>query len=512
MENNHEISPVSNSCQDKDTKNSLINPHFDTGFLTPEKVMDHADQLLEDPALIRHREILQKLLKQITPIDYEALAFPNEGNTERPDRPRLKESHYLVLTIENVFAVASNNKWALCKKHESIYVYNGAFWSRVDKEEFQNILGEAAEIMGVPKFIAKHFLFREKLYKQFLSAGYLEISEPNCNSVFINLKNGTFEITGDSTRLRNYDPKDFLTYQLPFDFNPAAQAPIFQKYMDRVQPDKQQQMILAEYLGYVFIKNGNDTLKLEKTLILYGSGANGKSVFFEIVNALLGKENISSYSLQSITSDKNYCRASLANKLVNYASEINVKMDTSVFKAMVSREPVEARVIYGQPFLLDQYAKFIFNCNELPREVEHTYAFYRRFLIIKFVVTIPEEEQDKQLHSKIIQSELSGVFNWVLEGLRRLLIQKDFTKSEAVNQALEEYKLQSDTVNLFFTNQGFQKSPTNYLPIKGLYMEYRGFCQEDGFIPVSKSNFIKRLEGLGIVIETKNVGKVAFIF
>ena len=95
-------------------------------------------------------------------------------------------------------------------------------------------------------------------------------------------------------------------------------------------------------------------------------------------------------------------RAMIANKLVNYASEINGKVEASIFKQLVSGEPVEARLPYGNPFIMSDYAKLIFNCNDLPRDVEQTEAYFRRFLIIPFNVTIPEHVQDKQLAKKII--------------------------------------------------------------------------------------------------------------
>ncbi len=50
-----------------------------------------------------------------------------------------------------------------------------------------------------------------------------------------------------------------------------------------------------EYIGWIFTP-----LKLEKVLFLYGSGKNGKSVFVDIVEALLGKENISHESLSDM--------------------------------------------------------------------------------------------------------------------------------------------------------------------------------------------------------------------
>ena len=47
----------------------------------------------------------------------------------------------------------------------------------------------------------------------------------------------------------------------------------------------------------------------EKVLLLYGSGANGKSVFFEIIMAMLGPENVCNYSLEQLTNDDKYQRA-----------------------------------------------------------------------------------------------------------------------------------------------------------------------------------------------------------
>jgi putative DNA primase/helicase len=363
--------------------------------------------------------------------------------------------------------------------------------------------------MGVAKFSARFYQFREQLFKQFLSTAYLPTPESNKDTVLINLQNGTFEISPQGTKLKPFDSSDFITYQLPFEYNPQAEAPLFKAYLNRVLPDAERQRVLAEYLGFVFIKHGSNALKEEKALILYGTGANGKSVFFEIVNALLGPDNVSSYSLQSLTNDNGYFRAKLANKLVNYASEINGNMEAALFKQMVSGEPVEARLPYGQPFILRQYAKLIFNCNELPKDVEHSNAYYRRFLIIPFDVTIPEHEQDKNLHIKIIEKELSGVFNWVLQGLSRLLEQKRFSDCEAAQQAIEQYKIESNSVQMFLNENEYKSSSSNYMLIKNLYQEYKAFCIEDGMTPFKKLNFIKQLRALGFIVDRVSHNQLA---
>ena len=473
-------------------------------------------------------ETLNSLLKHIKPIDFGLLANPEiKGIKEelatlpKGDEKILKleklltsqkvtKQQFLILAIQQLLATAKNKNWGLCKKHDFIYAFNGQFWEKIEKDLFKQFLGTSVELMGISWDLAKYYKFRDDLLQQFYSEAYLPVPKTSKNKVLINLKNGTFEIGAMGRKLMDFNSADFITYQLPFEYAPKAKAPLFEKYLDEVLPEIEKQMILAEYLGFVFMKHGNSTFKEEKALILYGTGANGKSVFFEVIKALFG-ENMSNYSLQSLTDQNGYYRASLADKLVNYASEINGKMEAAIFKQLVSGEPVEARHPYGKPFILTQYAKLIFNCNELPKDVEHTHAFFRRFLIVPFEVTIPEAKQDKSLHSKIIEGELAGVFNWVLKGLERLLSQRKFTECEAVKNAVDQYKTQSDSVKSFIAENNYQKSPNQYILIKCLYQEYRIFCNDDGLRPVKKGNFKKRLENMGIVTQRKREGNVVFL-
>ena len=502
-------------------------------------ILNDAIQLTESikPVQKSTEDILQILTDHIRETDFMLLAFPESKDIKRKYEElhnfstqeaelnetdaklynelskkirkfRLSKNHYLILCIEQLLKIAKLNNWGLCKKNGFIYLYNGSHWSEIDKESFQSFLGNVALKMGVEKFQCKIYTFKEDLFKQFMSDAYLPTPTQNKNNVLINLLNGTFEIAPTKRGLRTFEREDFITHQLPFEFNPEATAPLFIKYLDEVLPDKQKQKVFAEYCGYIFIKPS--ILKLEKMLILYGTGANGKSVFFEIINALLGTQNVSNYSLQSLTNENGYFRAKIANKLVNYASEINGRLETDIFKQMASGEPIEARLPYGEPFILNEYAKLIFNCNELPKDVEHTNAYFRRFLIIGFDVTIPEERQDKQLPQKIIASELSGVFNWILQGLDRVLEQKNFSKCDAIDNARSNYEKQSDSVQMFIDELEY-KASTDYTTITELYQQYKTFCIEDGFRPVNKSNFMKRLSHHKIIVSRISIGNVAYI-
>jgi len=161
---------------------------------------------------------------------------------------------------------------------------------------------------------------------------------------------------------------------------------------------------------------------------------------------------------------------------------------------------------------MTKYAKLIFNCNELPKEVEHTNAYFRRFLIIPFKETIPEAEQDKELATKIISNELSGVFNWVLEGLNRLLDQKNFTQSDIVKDMVEQYKKESDSVSLFLEDEEYKSDLVKFSTLKAVQSDYKNYCLECGYRPVGRKEFTSRLRNRGIPTERKSSGTVVYIY
>jgi len=453
--------------------------------------------------LVHHKKILTMLLEELTPVDFFAEA--KLGTNEK-----LHSKHTQIITVEKVQEAALKNHWALCINNGSLFNYNSQYWDVMEKDEIQSFLGHAARKLGVDKFTAMFHAYRKGLMQQFMTQAILPSPEQNNSCVLINLKNGTFEITSKESRLRGFDKMDFLTYQLNFDYNPNAKAPMFETFLNRVQPDIACQKVLAEFFASVFVKTG--TLKLEKALMLYGEGANGKSVFYDLMNALLGESNVSSYSLQNLMNKNSYSLATIGNKLLNYASEISGELEADLFKQLASGEPVMARPIYGAPIRVTNYCKFAFNCNTLPKNVEHTHAYFRRFIIIPFNVTIPEKEQDKELAQKIIaDGELSGIFNWVLEGLNRLLTQKGFTYCDAVQKELAKYKAESDNVKMFLDECNYEECFERYISVKNIGSEYGEFCKEFRYKPLSHGNFVKRLRSLNVRIEKRNIGLVAFI-
>lgn len=120
------------------------------------------------------------------------------------------------------------------------------------------------------------------------------------------------------------------------------------------------------------IHRQQDLTKLETMLLLYGDGANGKSVIFQTIVGLLGMDNVSNYGVSSLVSgqEKKKNIASINGKRLNYCSELGIHgfvRDTDTLKALISGEPMEARALYGNNFTAYDIPLFMGNTNSIPK-------------------------------------------------------------------------------------------------------------------------------------------------
>ena len=459
-------------------------------------------------------EILENMIEKI-PLDInlvdvltkemkDPLLKYQEGNSI--SITKIPDNIYIVAIVYKLMQISEMQGWNIAKEDDFIYLYNGVYWIQCFKNELYNFFNSIAKRMNFYSTAkAETHKFKEDLYKQFIASATFYKAFKKNNTVLLNCLNGTLEVTQNKVELRGHNKTDFLKYVLNFNYEETATAPKFKRYLDDVL-DKDTQKVLQEFAGYIFINH----LKLEKSLICYGSGANGKSVFFEVLKSLLGNPNISTMSLGDLT-DRNSGesnRALLKDKLVNYGSEIRGQnIDIDIFKRLVSAEPVQARLKYGNPFMLESNTKMIFNANELPNINEHNEAVFGRFIIIPFEKTIAKDKRDSELHSKIINNELSGVLNWILEGLERLLHNKDFADSTKTLEAIEDYKKESDNVALFIEEHEYQITDIEayFVSIADLYDEYKTTTRDNGKHPLGKNKFSNRLKNLGFIQISKTI-------
>lgn len=457
--------------------------------------------------------LLTPVLTELVPIDFnKACGLPADSKKSAPER--LKH----VIVCNSLIEIAENLNCPVLKSDAGLFMYNKTHWHPLNVEELRQGVMKAAYLCGIGELEAKHYGTGNELRKQFESSAFQPLRRRE--GVAVNLLNGTLEVSESGEfKLRGHKENDHFNYVLNYEYDPNAQAPKFQRFLDRVLPDKSAQAVLMEYIGYVFYKD----LKLEKALVLYGDGANGKSVFYDIISALLGSENISQVPLSELCDPNSTSRRLTLGKLVNYSSEIGSgkRSDHDTLKKMISGEIVSFKNLYHNNIESADYGRLVFNANKLPSDTEQTEAYFRRFLIVPFNVSIPESEQNPNLAKEIIADELSGVLNMVLGGLKRLVINKKFTTCEAARQANADYRRESDSVAMFLEDENFVKSDKHY-KLGDLYgkrlsegspfnSNYKDWCISNGYKPCGSKEFSRRLTKLGHKPERNRIGMVVYL-
>lgn len=437
--------------------------------------------------------VLQSILDGLTGINFRQRA---EARGLAPDKKLTHKVELVTAILEILSQAEAQGSGLAYSSTGGYYAYSEGYWHELDMKAVEAFLKVACIALGMNFNQAEYWEEQADLRKQFEASALKLEPQRVPGRVLINFRNGTLQIDGDRVQLRALRRGDFIKYQLPYDYDPAAACPQFHKYLNRVLPDETSQAVLSEFVGNALAPS----LRLQKVLILQGSGSNGKSVFCDIITAVLGRENVTSYSMRSLTNDDSSSRFRLANALLNYSGEGSIKMGSEFFKTLAAGEPVEARRKYGDSFIMENYAKLMFNCNLLPKDIEQSEGFFRRFLIVPFKERITEAEADPQLAAKITAAELPGIFNWILEGLQRLMKTKKFTDCEAARIELENYKKESDSVLCFLEDLEL-KPGTNDRDretLQDLYSSYAYYCNENGHrFRVNRRTFAKRMREQG---------------
>lgn len=448
----------------------------------------------------------EKLAKKVfdkfgNPKDVNSEDYKNyQSSSNKISAVKIKYKEYSVLVLEVFKKIVLDNSYDLKVFEKEISFYNSKYWQKITEERFSSFLSDVAKKMGLNSVIFRHYSFGNELIKQFIHTNFRQYSGKT-NVTCINLQNGTYKFLNGKGKFFPHNKEDNLNYILSFEFDENAKFPMFINFLEYCLPEEDKRMVVQEYLGYVFTPN--EVLNLEKCLLMYGSGSNGKSVLYKIMEKIYGKSNISSFSIPQLTCRQRgeYYLASLNGKLLNYCSDTKGAVDdTGVFKQLISGETISARHPSGRPFDYLNDCKFIFNINTLLSSSDTSIGYFRRFMTICFDVFIEDDLKDRNLASKIINKELSGIFNWILIGLDRLLRNGKLSKCNSSTAAEENFRKKSDNIFDFLCEEEFEV--VNFIEsgiiFNELYQEYLTYIASNGGIPCKKTNFKERIDNLNL--------------
>ena len=287
----------------------------------------------------------------------------------------------------------------------------------------------------------------------------------------------------DTFKPEDFSPDHFLSVQIPVNYKLGAECPKILKFIKEVVGEDQINLI-QEWFGFCLYLR----YFIHKSMMLVGEGANGKSTLLRLLERMLGKQNISDETLQDLCT-KRFAPAQLFGKLANVCADIPNRdlSSTGMFKMLTGEDMISGEKKFKDNFSFRNYAKLIFSTNKVPKTKDETTAFFRRWIIITCNNVFPPGVANPKILDEIcIEEELSGLLNWALEGIKRLLQNSTFSDNQTFEELRERYIKTSNSVEAY-VHEHLEVDSESYVTKDDLYNHYRDYCFRNR-LPVEPKN------------------------
>lgn len=320
---------------------------------------------------------------------------------------------------------------------------------------------------------------------------YIKENTEQSSANYIAFKNGVYNI--DTQEFSDFNPNIIITNKIGYNYNENAYCELTDKTLNKLAcNDEKIRDLLEEVIGYTFYRRN----ELRKAFILIGEKSNGKSTYIDMVKTLLGDENTSALDLKEL--GDRFKTAELFGKLANLGDDIGDEFvaNTSVFKKVISGDRINVERKGVDPFDFNNYSKFIFSANNIPRmgRGKDTGAIVDRLIIVPFDAKFSntDEDFDPYIKYKLRANEsMEYLIQIGLDGLWRVLENRKFTTNERVVKEIEEYEETNNPVLMFFKE--VDESEIENEPAKDVYRKYNEFCIANSFTPMSNIEFSKQV-------------------
>lgn len=309
--------------------------------------------------------------------------------------------------------------------------------------------------------------------------------------ILMNTASGVLQVEAGKVEVLPFGKDYHFTRRLNAIYNPKAECPLFQEVLSWSLPDAKDRELYQLCLGNFLLPD----CRFETALVCYGESGTGKSTLAEPVTHIFGeapKGLMTRLGIGAICDPKSYSLPKLRYACVNLGSELeSIEVaESSNFKTIVSGEPVEARDIYTAPFTMHSHCKLWFLANHLPRFKNGTDAELRRTRFLRFEKK--PEKPDGTLKYKL-SLEKDGVFAWMVEGLRKLLVTDVMPFGGEFSRGVHErFKVSNDPLGTFV--KGYCRLGGMERTVKtDLEASFMGYCQQNNISEKFSSQFFKNL-------------------
>ncbi len=401
-----------------------------------------------------------------------------------------------------------------CTEMKSWFIWTGKRWERDDKlqiEDFavqtaRNIYHEALDIddMERRQIFVKWAMRSESLAaRTAMVRGAQHIVATSAN-VFdahpnlFNCLNGTLDL--ETGEFREHRKEDLLTKMSNVEYDPDATCPMWFDHLETIfQGDAELIDSFQMLMGYSLLQRNPEQIMS----IWYGTGKNGKSETLRVIGMVLGdyRVHIQAETLMLSRGGAGQARPDIlklkgARFVTCTEPEQDAALAEALIKSVTGDDKIAARPLYSNEVVeFEPGCKIVLATNHLPQIKGTDYGIWRRIWPIPFQATIPEAKRQPEYGVKLFREEGNGIFNWMLDGLRRYRATGKLERPEAIQKAFLAYRLQSNPIGAYLEErcevvEGECTSKTD------MYAAYRDWCDDMGRKPLSSIAFSKIMKTL----------------
>lgn len=305
----------------------------------------------------------------------------------------------------------------------------------------------------------------------------------------IPLDNGIYNF--QTEQFYEYGPEKIFLTKHPINWNDEnilEENPI-DIFLEQITENHEDQLLLKEIAGYCFYRK----MPFQNFFILVGKGSNGKSVYLNLLNRIVGKDNTSSRSLQEL-GEGGFNLVSLYNKQANITNELPKRAltDAGIIKQLTGGDIIEANQKFKNSIKFVNFAKLISACNEVPETPDLSDGFFRRAIIINFPNNF-EGKEDRNLLDKLCEPKyLLDFFKKSISAFKLAIEENQLIRKETAEQKREKYLVYSNSA-ISFCHHKLEYDPESYIETEDIFTKYLKFCNDKKVPSKEEANFFKSL-------------------
>ena len=391
-----------------------------------------------------------------------------------------------------------NERWNLCEKDEHIAcakecsadIFASASAAYARDQTKGKLIKDAILAHNLPKIAA---MLR------------LAVSEPgmavtdrklDADPMLLGVQNGVVDLS--KGQLLSNQPDMLITRYCEASFTEDMPCPRWASFLDQVfNSDTETIESVQRLLGYTL----TGLVTEEVLVICFGYGSNGKSVFNNVIQRIMGgySRTAPSTLLAARRADDSSPRndlAALAGARYVSVNELQAgdRLDEQVVKQLAGREAIAARFLHKEFFEYMPTFTAWLRTNHKPIITGEDDGIWRRLVLVPFQRKFEAHDQDPQLEATLMK-ERDGILMWMLEGTRMYLKER-LKLSPRIKSEAARYRKDSDLIGEFLADKT-EADPNAKLVQTTLYEWFKEWCEANGLRQHSKKTFTQRLAERG---------------